>query len=269
MSSDVYTLLSGELPLLISVPHAGTWVPPELIERMTPDALTLPDTDWHVDRLYEFARQRGCGLIVATHSRYVVDLNRDPEGKALYPGADNTELCPLTTFAKRPIWREGAAPDEAEIEARRLRWWAPYMEAVAAELAFMRQKFGVAVLWDAHSIASRVPRFFEGRLPNFNLGTVGGIACEEYLATRVFAALKGVEGFSAVLNGRFKGGYITRRFGRPDKGVHALQLEMAQAAYMAEEPPWAWNGRRADAVRPALDAALAAILAWAKGRMKS
>ena len=268
MSSEVYRLYSGELPILISLPHGGTYVPPELIARMTPEALTLPDTDWHVERLYDFARQRGCGLITATHSRYVIDLNRDPGGKALYPGADNTELVPLTTFARLPIWREGAAPDEAEIEARRVRYWAPYMEAITSEIAFMKQKFGVAVLFDGHSIASVLPRFFEGKLPDLNLGTVGGSSCEEYLAIRVFQALKGVEGLTAVHNGRFKGGYITRRFGRPQDGVHALQLEIAQSTYMDEEPPYAWNARSAEKLRPALDAALAAIFSWAKGRIK-
>jgi N-formylglutamate deformylase len=235
---------------------------------MTPEALTLPDTDWHVERLYDFARRSGCGLIVATHSRYVVDLNRDPTGKPLYPGADNTELVPTRTFAGEPIWREGAAPDEAEIEARRVKYWAPYLDAVASEVAFMKQKFGLAVVWDGHSIASRVPRFFEGKLPDLNLGTVGGISCEEFLAIRVFQALKSAEGFTAVHNGRFKGGYITRRFGRPADSVHALQLELAQSTYMDEGPPFAWNARAAEKLRPVLDAALAAVLGWARGRIK-
>jgi len=266
--TELFRLYSGELPLLISIPHAGTYVPPELIARMTPEALTLPDTDWHVERLYDFARQRGCGLIVATHSRYVVDLNRDPTGKALYPGSDNTELVPLTTFDRRPIWRDGAAPDADEVEARRIKYWAPYMDALTAEVAFMKQKFGVAVLWEGHSIASELPRFFPGKLPDLNLGTVGGSSCEEYLAIRVFQALKSAEGFTSVHNGRFKGGYITRRFGRPQDNIHALQLELAQSTYMGEAPPFAWNARNADKLRPVLDAALAAALNWTKSRTK-
>ena len=259
-----HIIARGETPLVISAPHVGTYVPAAILARLTPEAAELADTDWHVERLYEFALDMGATMIAATHSRLVVDLNRDPSGKPLYPGASNTELCPLGTFADGPVYRDGAAPDAEEITARIDAVWRPYHAALALELARVRDRFGVAILWDAHSIVSRAPRFFAGTLPDFNLGSADGASCDPGLAARVHALLAAAPGFTAVHNGRFKGGYITRHYGRPAERVHALQLEMAQSAYMVEGPPFAWDRPRADRVRPVLRACLEACLDWAR-----
>jgi N-formylglutamate amidohydrolase len=249
---NLYELHAGEAPLVIDVPHAGTHVPPEIATRLTPAARAVPDTDWHVDRLYAFARDADVTLLAATHSRYVVDLNRDPSGAALYPGADNTELCPTRTFAGDPIYADGRGPDEGEIAARRAAYFDPYHAVLAAEVARLRARHGYAILLDGHSIRALVPRFFAGRLPDLNLGTAGGTSCASAVEAAATAVLAGATGFTHVVNGRFKGGYVTRHFGRPADGIHALQLEVAQACYMDEAPPYRRN--------PARVSALAAIL---------
>jgi N-formylglutamate deformylase len=260
----VYTLTEGTTPLVVSAPHVGTYVPASILGRLTPEAAELADTDWHIERLYDFARGLGASLIAATHSRLVVDLNRDPSGRPLYPGASNTELCPLGTFADGPVYRAGQAPDADEVAARVERCWRPYHAALAAELARVKQRHGVAVLWDAHSIVSEAPRFFPGRLPDFNLGTADGGSSDPALAARVAGLLAAASGFTSVRDGRFKGGFITRHYGRPAERVHALQLEMAQCAYMIEGPPFAWDHARAARVRPVLADCLGACLDWAR-----
>jgi N-formylglutamate amidohydrolase len=207
----------------------------------------------------------GCGLIVAEQSRYVIDLNRDPSGTPLYPGADNTELCPLSTFGRQPIYRPGQEPDAAEIAERVERDWRPYHDTIEAELAKLKAKFGVAVLWDGHSIPSRVPRFFDGQLPDLNLGSASGASADPSLTETARAALDG-PGMTLVVNGRFKGGYITRRYGRPAENVHALQLEKAQIAYMDEAPPYPWSMSRAAPMLARVERTLRALVAWARSR---
>ena len=241
----LWQIARGDAPLIVSVPHAGGHVPDAIALRLSPPARRVPDTDWHVDKLYRFVAATGATLIAATHSRYVVDLNRDPSGTALYPGADNTELCPTRTFAGEPVYAPAEEPGEAEIGARRATFFDAYHALLAGETARVRERHGFAVLLDGHSIASRVPRFFAGRLPDLNLGTNDGASCEpsvQALATDVIAT---ASGFTHVVNGRFKGGYITRRYGRPAHGVHALQLEMAQAGYMDEADPESFDAARA------------------------
>jgi N-formylglutamate deformylase len=266
--TPIFQLTQATTPLLISVPHCGTFIPPELAARMTPEALAVPDTDWHVEKLYGFAPALGAGLITATHSRYVVDLNRDPSGKPLYPGADNSELAPLKTFASEPIYRPGQEPDQAEIDRRRDLYWRPYHDAIAQELARLHARFGLAILWDGHSILSEVPRFFDGRLPDFNLGTAKGMTAATDLTLRIVDILAEAKGFTSVLNGRFTGGYITRNYGRPDDGIHALQLEMAEAAYMVEGPPFAWDPERAAPLAAVLRRVVEALIAWAVARTR-
>lgn len=263
--TDLYHFTPGRTPVLISVPHAGTYVPPEIFERLTLEARAVPDTDWHVEKLYDFAPGLGAGLLVATHSRYVVDLNRDPSGTPLYPGADNTETVPLATFARQPIYRAGGAPDDAEVQRRIAAYWRPYHERLGAELEALRRRFGVAVLWDGHSIPSVVPRFFDGRLPDLNLGSGGGTTADCELTRRV-ADLLAASGFSSVLDGRFKGGYITRHYGQPQRGVHALQLEKAEIAYMDEAPPYRYDAARAARLVPVLRRAVESLVAWAGTR---
>jgi N-formylglutamate amidohydrolase len=257
----LHRLQRGDSPLIVDIPHAGTYVPPELAARLSPEALAVPDTDWHVDKLYAFAPAAGATLLVATHSRIDVDLNRDPSGAALYPGADNTELCPTRTFDDAAIYAAGDVPGAAEIAARRAAWFDPYHAVLAAEIERVRARHGYAVLLDGHSIRSQVPRFFAGRLPDLNLGTASGASCAPELAARAEAALAGA-GFPLVVNGRFKGGYVTRHYGRPADRVHALQLEMAQCAYMDEAPPYAWDAQRAAPLAALLARLVDALTAW-------
>lgn len=260
-----FDLTRGTAPLLVSFPHVGTGIPDDIAARLTPAALALPDTDWHLPRLYEFARELGASTLAAHYSRYVIDLNRPPEDTNLYPGHDTTGLVPVDTFRKEPLYR-GALPDAAEIALRRERYWRPYHSALDAELGRIKSAHGVAVLWDAHSIASVLPRFFEGKLPDLNLGTAKGASCADDLQSAVEAVLRAQRGYSWVANGRFTGGYITRRYGRPQDGVHALQLEMCQGTYMDESPPFEFRDDLAAGVRPILHKLLEAVLNWAAAR---
>jgi N-formylglutamate amidohydrolase len=257
-------LVRGDSPLIIDVPHAGTHVPASLAERLTPAARAVRDTDWHVEKLFAFARDAGATLFVATHSRYVVDLNRDPSGVSLYPGADTTELCPTRTFANESVYVGGRGPDAREIAARRSEYFEPYHAQLAAEIARVRARHGYAILLDGHSIRSEVPRFFAGKLPDLNLGTADGASCTPSVQEAAELALVGATSFTSVVNGRFKGGYVTRHYGDPARGVHALQLETAQTCYMDENPPYAWNAGRAAPLIDVLQRLVAALLAWRK-----
>ena len=241
----LYEIDRGESPLIVDVPHAGTYLPVGLAARLTPAARALPDTDWHVEKLFSFARGVGVTMLVATHSRYVVDLNRDPGGRALYPGADNTELCPTRTFANEPIYFAGDEPDSAEIAQRCAEYFTPYHAVLAEEIERVQARHGYAVVLDGHSIRREVPRFFAGRLPDLNLGTADGASCAPEFQQASALAISRAATLSNVVNGRFKGGYITRHYGTPSRGVHALQLETAQACYMDEAPPYPWDPNRA------------------------
>lgn len=263
---ETFTLFRGRTPLLIGVPHVGTEIPPWLRDRLVPAALAVADTDWHLDTIYApLALELGAGLLVPRLSRYVVDLNRPPENTPMYPGVNNTELCPTRMFTGEPLYRDGQAPDGAEVAARVERYWRPYHAALAAELQRLKARHGHALLWDGHSIRSRLPWLFDGRLPDLNLGTVDGASC----APSLRAALAGVLGtqarFSSVVDGRFKGGQITRRYGRPADGIHAVQMEMCWCTYMDEAPPFVLDPARVDLLQPVLRAMLAAMLAWRPG----
>lgn len=254
----------GTRPLLISMPHVGTHVPPALAARFTPEARQVPDTDWHLERLYDFADALGASVLVATHSRYVIDLNRPPDNQNLYPGQDTTGLCPVDTFDKTPIYANGDVPDEKEIMARRDALWWPYHQKLQAELDRLKAAHATIVLWDAHSIRSVLPRFFEGRLPDLNLGTASGASCDPALAQTLLDLGKAATGYQAVLNGRFQGGYITRQYGCPAERVHAVQLEMTQCSYMQETMPFDYLPERASQVQPHLRAMLEAALRFAQ-----
>lgn len=232
---DICTLHRGTAPLLISLPHDGTVVPDDIAARLTDSARLVPDTDWHVSRLYDFARDMGASILVPKHSRYVVDLNRPEDDVSLYPGQNTTGLCPIVQFSGEPVYREGQQPLPEEIHARVDRYWRPYHEALSEELARLRQEHGRAVLWEGHSIRSVVPFLFEGRLPDFNLGTVGGASCSPDLQQRLLDVLASQSAYSFVANGRFKGGYITRHYADPANRIDAVQLELAQLNYMDEE----------------------------------
>jgi len=253
----------GTQPLLVSMPHAGTYVPPTLAARFTEEARQVPDTDWHMERLYAFAKDMGASILAATHSRYVVDLNRPPDGASLYPGQNVTGLCPVDTFDDTPIYTRGDVPDDSEIAARRDAVWAPYHAQLRAELDRIRAQHGVAVLWDAHSIRSVLPRFFEGKLPDLNLGTADGASCSPALAQELLAIARSAPGYTGVLNGRFKGGHITRHYGQPERNIHAVQLEMTQCSYMQEALPFSYLPEVAAGVQPHLERMLKAVLAFA------
>lgn len=258
---DIFTLETGQAPLLLSLPHDGSLIPETLAADMTPEARQAPDTDWFVSRLYAFARELGASILYPRHSRYVVDLNRPPDDASLYPGQNTTGLCPAVQFSGAPVYLPGRAPDAEAIRARVQTWWQPYHAALAAELERLRNRFGRVVLWEGHSIRSQLPFLFPGRLPDLNLGTAGGASCSAALQARLEAVLAAQSDYSHVVNGRFKGGYITRHYGRPETGVEAVQLELAQLTYM-DEASVTWQPERAEALRqrvlePLLRAALA------------
>jgi len=231
--SPVFRFQPGELPLLISVPHDGRELPEDMQARMTDMGLSIPDTDWHVAKLYEFAVDMGANILVANYSRYVVDLNRSADDAALYPGQVATGLCPLQTFAGDSIYLSGGI-DDSEKAHRIETYWHPYHTQLSNTLAALRAKHGFALLWDAHSIPSVVPRLFDGELPELNLGSNSGESCKQSVEEAV-AVVASTSSHSTAINGRFKGGYITRHYGDPENGIHALQLEIAQRAYMDEQ----------------------------------
>jgi N-formylglutamate deformylase len=231
------------------MPHAGTHVPEWLAPRLSAAARPLPDTDWHLERLYDFLDEIGASVLVATHSRYVVDLNRPPDNASLYPGQDTTGVVPLDTFHNQPIYLPGFPPSDEEITQRIETYWRPYHGRLQQAIDEIRARHGHVLLWEAHSIFAELPRFFKGKLPDLNLGTADGKSCAPGIGE---ALLESVEGYSAVLNGRFKGGYITRQYGKPAAGVHAVQLELSEATYMHERPPYAWRESRAKKLRPQL-----------------
>lgn len=232
---ETYTLHPGTTPLLVSLPHDGTELPDDIAARMTPAARRVPDTDWHVARLYAFARELGASMIVPKFSRYVVDLNRPPDDVSLYPGQNTTGLCPQVQFSDAPVYLPNQQPSADEIAERVIRYWRPYHDALVAEIARIKQAHGRVVLWEGHSIRSVVPYLFDGRLPDFNLGTANGASCSPALERRLSASLEAQSDYSFIINGRFKGGYITRNYGDPNSGIDAVQLELAQCNYMDEQ----------------------------------
>jgi len=232
----VFSYQPGESPLLISVPHSGTLVPQDIRDRLTGKARRLQDTDWYVDRLYDWVKDLGAGMLVANYSRLVIDLNRPPDNSALYSG-HGTGLLPVQCFDGSAVYLEGLQPDEQEEQLRLRDFWQPYHEQLRSSLAAIKRRHGFAILLDAHSILSEVPLLFEGILPDLNLGTHSGASADTDLISACFSVLDANSKYSSVLDGRFQGGYITRYYGQPNAGIHALQLEMAQHAYMSEQPP--------------------------------
>jgi N-formylglutamate deformylase len=245
---STYTLHQGSAPLLVSLPHDGSRIPNAIAARMTPAAQRSPDTDWHVGQLYAFARELGASILQPHHSRYVVDLNRPADGHALYPGQSETGLVPTIMFDGEPIYRDGEAPDAEEVAARVETYWRPYHRALQEELARLKAQHGRVVLWEGHSIRAVVPMLFSGRLPDFNLGTNAGESCRPDLCAALDDVLGGQNAYTHVVDGRFKGGYITRHYGSPSEGVDAVQLELAQSNYM-DEASFEYLPERADRVQ--------------------
>ncbi|WJF88903.1 N-formylglutamate deformylase [Paraburkholderia bonniea] len=257
----LFTVKRGNNPLLISMPHVGTYIPPEIAATMTPEAAFVADCDWHLEQLYGFAERIGATVLAATHARYVIDLNRPPDDASLYPGLDITGLIPLETFDRVPLYLEGQQPVEADHAKRRTAYWRPYHDALERELAVLKMQNHEVLLWEAHSIRSQVPRLFEGTLPDFNIGTADGASALPGLAADLEAVIDWHGGYSAVENQRFKGGYITRQYGRPEQGVHAVQLELSQATYMDETRPYRYDETRAAEVSTLLEALVQTAMA--------
>ncbi|MGY0558385.1 N-formylglutamate deformylase [Lysobacter sp. A421] len=233
---DILELHRGTAPLLVSLPHDGSAIPDVLARSMTPEARRAPDTDWHVSRLYAFARELGASVLVPRYSRYVVDLNRPADDTSLYPGQNTTGLCPAVRFNGEPVYLPGQEPTAAAVAARIEQYWQPYHAALDDELNRIRAEHGRAVLWEGHSIrGSKLPFLFDGRLPDLNLGTVAGTSCSAPLQQRIESVLAAQTGHDWVANGRFKGGHITRHYGAPASGIDAVQLEISQRCYMDEQ----------------------------------
>ena len=256
----VFRLHRGTAPLLISLPHDGSAIPEALAARMTPEARRAPDTDWHVSRLYAFARALGASILVPAYSRYVIDLNRPPDDVSLYPGQNTTGLCPLVRFSGDPVYLPGEAPTPEEIATRVEIWWRPYHDALREDLDRLRAAHGRVRLWEGHSIRGECPFLFEGRLPDFNLGTAAGASCAPALQARLEAVLAAQAGGDWVSNGRFKGGHITRHYGDPANGIDAVQLEISQRIYM-DEDSFEYDEARAVDTQRVLRALLEACLA--------
>jgi N-formylglutamate deformylase len=258
--NPVFKLRQGTAPLLVSMPHVGTHLPAWLQARLTPAARAVPDTDWHLESLYDFLGELDVTLLAATHTRYVIDLNRPADDASLYPGQSVTTLCPVDDFDEQPIYLSGRAPAAAEIAQRIRSYWQPYHTTLRDELERLRQLHGSVLLWDAHSIRSRVPRFFDGELPNFNFGTADHQSCTPALAERLAQVVERDGRYSWVMNGRFKGGYITRHYGNPHSGIHAIQLEMAMRTYMRETQPYRYEAQEAQPARDLLRAMIEELL---------
>jgi len=258
---DCYQLTQGYVPVLISMPHVGECLPEDIAKTMTTEAQKVADTDWYLDKLYAFAQAQGVYVLQAKYNRYVIDLNRDPQGVDLYPGANSTELCPTTAFDQSALYLPDKKPDQDEINSRIALYWQPYHQAIKSTLADIKAQFGGGVLLEAHSILSHVPRFFDGQLPDFNFGTANGESCSPAL----LAAVDSVDfsPYSTIANGRFKGGYITRAYGNPENNIHALQLELSQRTYM-NEPSNEYNETLAAEVKPKLKALVECLITFAK-----
>lgn len=260
--TPVFSLHQGNIPLIISIPHCGTHIPQDIEAQLLPRARDVRDTDWHLPILYAFAKEMGASMLQANMSRYVIDLNRPIDQSNLYPGQDTTLLCPIDNFDREPLYPEGKTPTQHEIDRRRALYWQPYHDALSQELARLQARHGQVVLWDAHSIRSVLPRFFEGKLTDLNLGTGRGTSCDAALANQVLACAQAASAYTSVLNGRFTGGTITRQYGQPAKGIHAIQLEMTWCSYMHEEPPYSYAPARAASVQPVLKQMLQTCANW-------
>jgi N-formylglutamate deformylase len=262
VNDTVYTLQRGTTPLLVSLPHAGTHIPPDIAASLQPRSLQVEDTDWFLDRLYAFVSGLGASLIVPRHSRYVIDLNRPSDNRPMYAGANNTELCPTRFFTGDALYREGMAPGETEVQQRVAIYWQPYHDALRDELARLKAEHGHAVLFDGHSIKSELPWLFEGKLPDLNLGTASGSSCAPSLREALASLLQAQRQFTVAVDGRFKGGHITRHYGQPAMGVHAVQLEKCWSTYMHETAPFEWNAAHASRVQPLLQQMVRTMLDW-------
>jgi N-formylglutamate deformylase len=259
--TELYDIHAGEGPLIYSVPHAGTDIPPDIAQRLTPHAKTLPDTDWYVEQLYDFTADLDATIVRANVSRYVIDLNRPPHDESLYPGQATTGLCPPVEFDGTPIYRDGSEVAADEVSLRRKTYWEPYHNRLAAEIARAKERHGYALLFDCHSIASRVPRLFPDTLPDLNLGTVNGTSCAGVLQAAIVRVMQD-SGYTHIVNGRFIGGYITRNYGKPSDNVHAVQMEKGQDCHLINDGSHRLDPAKAAKLKPILRRIGEVMLAW-------
>lgn len=258
----------GSSPVILAFPHTGTAIAPDVWARLNDEGRKLRDTDWHVDRLYEGLLPNAT-TVRATFHRYVIDANRDPSGESLYPGQNTTGLVPLTDFDNQPIWREGMEPDEDETARRLKTFHQPYHDVLSAEVKRVKATYGIAVLYDCHSIRSECPFLFSGVLPDFNIGTNNETSCARQFEAAVVEVCAGAEGYSLILNGRFRGGWTTRHYGRPEQSVHAIQMELAQSTHLqSEKPPFAYDEAKAERLRAYLRAILERLESIALSKSK-
>lgn len=248
---NVFKVTEGDSPIILGQPHGGTYVPAEISARLNERGRELSDTDWHIHRLYDGLLD-GITTVSSNIHRYVIDANRDPSGVSLYPGQNTTSLCPTTDFDGKAIWAKGQEPSEDEISARLAAYHTPYHKALAEQIARVQAKHGVAILYDCHSIRSDIPHLFEGQLPVFNIGTDNGETCHPLIEVATQEACFAAPEYDTVLNGRFRGGWTTRHYAQPKNGVHVIQMELAQRAYMDETAPWNYRADRAEKLRPVL-----------------
>jgi len=248
---DSVEIKSGNSPLILSMPHTGTYVPPKIWENLNQTGRELADTDWHVHTLYD-GLAPDASVVRATFHRYVIDANRDPSGTSLYPGQNTTGLCPTIDFNDNSLYLAGKEPDDEEIKQRRQDFHAPYHAAIRSEILKAISRHGFAILYDCHSIKSEVPYLFQGKLPDFNIGTFDGHSCDKNIEQSVIQSCAAAPEFTHVLNGRFKGGWTTRFYGDPENGVHAIQMELAQSTYMVENAPWTYRNDKAKKIRPVI-----------------
>jgi len=249
----------------MSIPHVGEYIPNDVVEKLMPIGHLVPDTDWYLDRLYNFADDLGASILKANYSRYVIDLNRAPDNRVLYPGANNTELVPTSTFLEEPLYETTKKPSAGEVMHRKEIYWMPYHQCIVDTVNTLRDRFGHCVLFDCHSIKSVLPRFFDGILPDFNIGTADGESCDAELQKLLSGTLSKYSNYSLAVNGRFKGGYITRQYGSPEEGIHAFQLELSTATYMDEKPSFKWREDLAEQVRPSLKHMMEVAVNWRPG----
>ena len=244
-------IVQGDGPLLLAQPHGGVEIPDSILQRLNPEGQAMADTDWHISQLYTGLIENVTSVSTSIH-RYVIDANRDPSDQSLYPGQNTTSLCPTTTFDGAEIYLPGQAPSADEIGQRQQQYHQSYHDALREQVERIRQKHGFVILYDCHSIRSLIPYLFDGKLPDFNIGTNSGTSCDPAIEATVSSICENAEDYDSITNGRFKGGWTTRHFGHPDQGVHALQMELAQCNYMEESAPWDYDSRRADKLRKIL-----------------
>ncbi len=261
--NKVLTFNRGRVPLLISMPHPGLKLTPAVRLGLVDEAVGLPDTDWHIPQLYDFAESLGASTLSAEYSRFVIDLNRPSDDQPLYASA-TTGLFPATLFEGDPLFKEGLTPSKEERDTYLAQIWTPYHDTLRNELYRLRDEFGYAILFDAHSIRGHIPHLFDGRLPDFNLGTFNGASCDEALAKRAESVCAAANHYSHVLNGRFKGGHITRHYGDPVNHIHAVQLELAQSTYMEEFSPFNYRADLAAPTKTVLKELLQGMIDWGR-----